>query len=469
MMKLYNSLSRQVENFEPYDSNLVRVYTCGPTVYNFAHIGNLRSYIMEDVLIRTLKYNKYNVKRVMNITDVGHLSGDSDDGEDKMVKGAKRENKSILEIANFYKKAFFEDLKQLNILMPDVVENATDCITNFIEAIKILLDKGYAYQAGGNVYFDTSKLAKYHVFFNFKQEDLEVAVRDDVSQDNFKKNPNDFALWFTKSKFDNQALKWDSPWGVGYPGWHIECSCIAIKHLGEHVDIHCGGIDNAFPHHTNEIAQSEAILGHDWCKYWMHVLHLQTKDGKMSKSKGEFLTLSVAKQKGYNPLEYRFLCLQSHYRKQLVYSDEIMSNASNGYKKLKNRTLKLTKDGEFDEKSFNEYKSKFTEEINNDLNTAMGISVLFDMLKDKSLNDFTKRKLVEDFDQVLALDLLKEEEVSVPQFEDITAEEIEKLIEDRKQAKQNKNYALADQIRNQLASKGIKLIDTPSGTKYEKA
>ncbi len=466
-MKLFNSLSREIEEFKPYDENLVRVYTCGPTVYNFAHIGNLRCYIMEDVLIRTLYYNGYNVKRVMNVTDVGHLSGDSDDGEDKMLKGAKRENKTVLEIANFYKNAFFADLEKLNIVRPDVIENATDCIENFIAAIKILLEKGYAYIAGGNVYFDTSKLEKYHVFFNFKQEDLEIAVRDDVSLDEFKRHPNDFVLWFTKSKFENQALKWSSPWGEGYPGWHIECSCIAIKHLGEHVDIHCGGIGNAFPHHTNEIAQSEAILGHEWCKCWMHVLHLQTKDGKMSKSKGEFLTLEVAKNKGVDPIAYRYFCLESHYRKPLIYSDEIMQNASNSYKKLRTKTTKLSQNGVLNEKMFEKYKEKFLKEINNDLNTAMGISVLHELLKDKEVDDYTKYKLVEDFDKVLALDLLKSFEEKVDFDENFIAE-IEEKIKERKEAKANKNYVLADEIRGYLLSKGVKLIDTPNGTTFEK-
>ena len=468
-MKIYNSLSREIEEFVPYDKNLVKIYTCGPTVYNFAHIGNLRCYIMEDILVRTLMYNGYNVKRVMNVTDVGHLSDDSDYGDDKMLKGAKREHKSVLEIAKFYKDAFFNDLKKLNILKPDVIENATDCISNFIHAIEILLKKGFAYHAGGNIYFDTSKLKKYHVFFNFKQEDLEIAVRDEVSQDEYKRNPNDFVLWFTKSKFDSQALKWDSPWGVGYPGWHIECSCIAMKHLGEHVDIHCGCIGNTFPHHTNEIAQSEAILGHEWCKYWMHVLHLHTKDGKMSKSKGEFLTLDVLTNKGISPCEYRFFCLQSHYRKQLVFSDEIVQNAAHSYKKLKNRILQLKDDEEVNKLDFERYKQSFIDAINDDLNTSMALTILFNLLKDQSVNNSTKLKLIEDFDKVLALDLLapisnSKEEIEVS----ISSDEIKDLIKQRNIAKSNKDYKLADSIREQLLNAGIKLIDTPNGTIYEK-
>ena len=287
-MYLYNSLSHKKELFTPIDPKLVKMYTCGPTVYHFAHIGNLRSYIMEDVLEKSLRYMGYPVKRVMNITDVGHLASDADTGEDKMLKGARREHKTVMEIAKFYTDAFFADCAKLNIKRPDVVEPATHCIPEYIHMIQTLLDKGYAYLAGGNVYFDTSKLEKYYVFNDHKEEDLAVGVREGVEEDSNKRNQNDFVLWFTKSKFEDQALKWDSPWGVGYPGWHIECSCISIKHLGEYLDIHCGGIDNAFPHHTNEIAQSEAYLGHKWCNYWFHVHHLNTESGKMSKSKGEF-------------------------------------------------------------------------------------------------------------------------------------------------------------------------------------
>ena len=319
-MYLYNSLSHKKELFVPNHPDIVKMYTCGPTVYHYAHIGNLRSYIMEDVLEKALRYLGYNVKRVMNITDVGHLASDADTGEDKMLKGAKRENKTVMDIAKFYTDAFFTDCAKLNIKTPDVVEPATNCIDEYIHMVETLLQKEYAYFAGGNVYFDTSKLEKYNVFFDHKEEDLEVGVREGVEEDSNKRNKNDFVLWFTKSKFEDQALKWDSPWGVGYPGWHIECSCISIKHLGEDMDIHCGGIDNAFPHHTNEIAQSEAFLGHKWCNYWFHVHHLNTEGGKMSKSKGEFLTVSLLEEKGYDPLVYRLFCLQSHYRRNLVFS-----------------------------------------------------------------------------------------------------------------------------------------------------
>ncbi|HQC36525.1 MAG TPA: cysteine--tRNA ligase, partial [Bacillota bacterium] len=360
-MYLYNSASRKKELFVPRDPQLVKMYTCGPTVYHFAHIGNLRSYIMEDILEKFLRYDGYNVKRVMNITDVGHLTDDADEGEDKMLKGAQREQKSVLEIARFYTDAFFEDCRKLNIKTPDVVEAATDCIDEYIEIISGLIDKDFAYFAGGNVYFDTSKLERYYIFHDFNAEDLNVGVREGVGEDVNKRNQNDFVLWFTKSKFEDQALKWDSPWGEGYPGWHIECSGISMKHFGEYLDIHCGGIDNQFPHHTNEIAQSESFLGHEWCRYWMHVFHLTTPEGKMSKSKGEFLTVSLLEEKGFDPIVYRFFCLQSHYRKNLVFTWENLENARESYRKLINRiaALKPGENSKLDEEAFETLKARF--------------------------------------------------------------------------------------------------------------
>jgi len=367
-MYLYNSLSHKKELFQPNDPNLVKMYTCGPTVYHFAHIGNLRTYIMEDVLEKSLRYMGYHVKRVMNITDVGHLASDADTGEDKMLKGAKRENKSVMEIAKFYTDAFFSDCEKLNIKKPDVVEPATNCIDGYIDMVQRLLDNGKAYFAGGNVYFDTSTLEKYYVFNDHDEEDLAVGVREGVEEDTNKKNKNDFVLWFTKSKFEDQALKWDSPWGVGYPGWHIECSCISMKHLGEDLDIHAGGIDNAFPHHTNEIAQSESYLGHKWCNYWFHVHHLNTDTGKMSKSKGEFLTVSLLQSKGYDPMAYRLFCLQSHYRRNLVFSWENLDNAAVAYEKLVAKIAALKNDGEVDQAAFDGLKEKFVNALNGDLN-----------------------------------------------------------------------------------------------------
>ena len=409
-MKLYNSATRKKEEFVPIDPQLVKMYTCGPTVYHFAHIGNLRSYIMEDILEKYLRYIGYNVKRVMNITDVGHLTSYADEGEDKMLKGAKRENKSVMDIAKFYTDAFFADCAKLNIKTPDVVEPATNCIDEYIKIISTLIDKGYAYLAGGNVYFDTSKLERYYIFNDFNAEDLDVGVREGVEEDTNKRNKNDFVLWFTKSKFEDQALKWDSPWGVGYPGWHIECSGISIKHLGENLDIHCGGIDNAFPHHTNEIAQSESYLGHKWCNYWMHVLHLNTTSGKMSKSKGEFLTVSLLEEKGYDPLAYRLFCLQSHYRKSLVFSWENLDNAQGTYNKLIGKIAAL-KPGTapVDEEAYNALRSKFTAALDNDLNTSLAVTAIYDVLKCQT-NDETKLYAIADFDKVLSLDLIAKSE-----------------------------------------------------------
>ncbi len=465
-MKLFNTLTRNVEEFVPNVEGKVNMYTCGPTVYHFAHIGNLRSYIMEDVLEKTLRYAGYDVKRVMNITDVGHLSSDADTGEDKMLKGAKRENKTVMDIAKFYTDAFFADCAKLNIKTPDVVEPATNCIDNFIEMIEVLLKKGYAYQAGENIYFDTSKLDSYYVFGNQNEEELMVGVREDVTEDTNKKNKNDFVLWFTKSKFEDQALKWDSPWGVGYPGWHIECSCISMKHLGEYMDIHCGGIDNMFPHHTNEIAQSEAYLGHKWCNYWFHVHHLNDQSGKMSKSKGEFLTVSLIESKGYEPLAYRLFCLQSHYRKPLVFSYEALDQATGTYKKLKSRIANLSKDGAVDEAAVAEYKEKFVEAVGNDINTSMGITLLYDVLK-AELTDATKRAVIASFDEVLSLDLLKEEVVAEPAVDAELEAYVLAKIEERKAAKKEKNFALADAIRAELLEKGIELKDTREGVEWK--
>ena len=468
-MKLFNTLTKNVEEFVPNVEGKVNMYTCGPTVYHFAHIGNLRSYIMEDVLEKILRYSGYDVKRVMNITDVGHLSSDADTGEDKMLKGAKRENKTVMEIAKFYTDAFFSDCAKLNIKTPDVVEPATNCIDSFIEMIQKLLEKGYAYQAGENIYFDTSKLKDYYVFGNHNEEDLMVGVRDDVTEDTNKKNKNDFVLWFTKSKFEDQALKWDSPWGVGYPGWHIECSCFSMKQLGEYMDIHCGGIDNMFPHHTNEIAQSEAYLGHKWCNYWFHVHHLNDQSGKMSKSKGEFLTVSLIESKGYDPLAYRLFCLQSHYRKPLVFSYDALDQAAGTYKKLKKRIANLEKDGVVDTNAVAEYKAKFVEAVGNDVNTSMGITLLYDVLKSE-LNGATKRAIIESYDYVLSLDLLKEETAEETNGVDAELEAyVLAKIEERKAAKKAKDFALADAIRNELLEQGIVLKDTREGVKWERA
>lgn len=463
----FNTLTRKVEQFIPNVDGKVAMYTCGPTVYHFAHIGNLRSYIMEDILEKTLRYVGYDVKRVMNITDVGHLTSDADTGEDKMLKGAKREHKTVMEIAKYYTDAFFDDCRKLNIKRPDVVEPATNCIPEFINMVKVLLEKDYAYIAGGNVYFDTSKLDDYYVFSSQSEKELMVGVRDDVSEDINKKNKTDFVLWFTKSKFDNQELKWDSPWGVGYPGWHIECSCISMKHLGEYMDIHCGGVDNIFPHHTNEIAQSEAYLGHKWCNYWFHVHHLNDKSGKMSKSKGEFLTVSLLEKKGYNPLVYRLFCLQSHYRKPLEFSYEVLDNMTTAYNKLIKKIGELKADGSVDEEAFAGFRNKFEDAICSDLNTSSAITVIYDVLR-SDINDMTKLELIKSFDEVLSLDLLKDHGNDKESSVDSELKEyILAKIEERKAAKKEKDFAKADAIRDELAAKGIQIKDTREGTVWE--
>ena len=463
-MKLYNTLSRKIEDFIPYRDDYVTMYTCGPTVYHYAHIGNLRTYIAEDILEKSLTYLGYNVKRVMNITDVGHLSSDADTGEDKMLKGAKREHKTVLEIADYYTKCFKSDCEKLNIKWPETVIPATSMIDYYIDFIKSLMDKGFAYLANGNVYFDTSKLNDYYKLTNHNEEELISGVRDTVEEDTNKKNKTDFVLWFTKSKFEDQELKWNSPWGLGYPGWHIECSCISLKYLGEKLDIHCGGVDNIFPHHTNEIAQTESYIGNKWCNYWVHVEHLNDSAGKMSKSKGEFLTVDLLESKDYNPLAYRLFCLGSHYKNQLVFTFESLDSSQNAYNKLINKIKSIKKnDSKINQEDFDKYNNEFKNALADNLNTSNALTVLYDVLK-SNINNNTKLALVESFDKVLSLNLLKEEETS---HNEELVKYIEEMILKRTEAKKNKNFELADSIRNELLSKGVVLKDTREGTTFE--
>ena len=483
-MYLYNSATHKKAEFTTHTPGHVEMYTCGPTVYHFAHIGNLRSYIMEDVLEKYLRFSGYDVNRVMNITDVGHLTSDADEGEDKMLKGAKREHKSVMEIAKFYTDAFFEDCRKLNIKRPDVVQPATGMIDDYIRIVSRLMDTGYAYFVGGNVYFDTSKLSRYYIFNDHDEEDLAVGVREGVEEDTNKRNKNDFVLWFTKSKFEDQALKWDSPWGVGYPGWHIECSGISMKYNGEYLDLHCGGIDNAFPHHTNEIAQSESYLGHPWCPQWFHVHHLNTTDGKMSKSKGEFLTVSLLEEKGYDPLVYRLFCLQSHYRRALVFTWENLDNAALTYQKLlaKIAALKENPGEEVDAEALSALREKFSKALDNDLNTSLAITAVYDVLKYPT-NDATKLAAIADYDRVLGLDLTekaaqKRKEAAAQAASGaeytVTGENgeqdaaVEEKILARYAAKKAKNFAEADRIRDELRAMGVEVTDTKNGACWKR-
>lgn len=460
-MRLYNTLSRKIEEFVPNEEGKVKLYTCGPTVYHYAHIGNIRNYIGHDILDKTLRYLGYEVTRAMNITDVGHLTSDSDSGEDKMEVARKREHKSAMEIAKFYTDAFFDDFKLVNCRMPEIVSPATANIDEYIKIIQVLLDKEFAYISGGNIYFDTTKLDDYYVLTNHQEDNLVVGAREGVEEDSNKRNQADFVLWFTTSKFENHELLWDSPWGRGYPGWHIECTGISIKYLGEYLDIHGGGVDNIFPHHTNEIAQSEAYLGHKWCNYWFHNEHLLDETGKMSKSHGAILTVTLLKEKGYDPLAFRFMCLNSHYRKQLVFSYDALDQAMATLKKLRNRIFSISDSGDRNIEKEEELRNRFVEALSDDLNTANALSVVYDVLKEESLSGCSKLVLIRDFDQVLSLDLIQEKKTL--DNEQFILEQIAK----RTEAKRNKDFALADAIRDDLLKQGIRLIDGRDGTTYE--
>lgn len=465
-MKLYNTLTRKVEEFKPHNENEVTMYTCGPTVYHFAHIGNMRTYISEDILEKALTFLGYNVKRCMNITDVGHLTSDGDTGEDKMAVAAKRENKGVLEIAKYYTDIFFKEAKMLNIKIPEIVAPATDNINEYVKITKKLLETGHAYKAGDNIYFDVSKFPSYYDLSKKKADDLQVGAREDVEFDSQKRNQADFVLWFNASKFENHALKWETELGTGYPGWHIECSGISLKYLGEYLDIHCGAVDAIFPHHTNEIAQSEAYLGHKWCNYWVHLAFLNDETGKMSKSNGEFLTVSNLEKRGFDPIVYRYYCLQSHYRNTLTFDFEKLEATQTAYNKLVNRldALKANfNENDVNQDVYNSYITKFKEALANDLNTASAITLIHDVLKEET-TDSTKVAVIKEFDTVLSLDLLNKKEIEVS---DDLETYINEMIAKRNEAKKNRDFALADQIRDELKEKGILIKDTREGTTYE--
>lgn len=458
-VSLYNTMSRKVEEFKPITDGYVGMYGCGPTVYNYAHIGNLRTYIFEDTLKRMLVHAGYKVKHVMNITDVGHLTGDGDDGEDKLEKSARESGKSVWDIAKFYTDAFFKDYDSLNIIRPDVVCPATQHIPQMIELIKRLEDGGHTYIEGGNVYFSIDTLPDYGKLARLKLDDLKSGARIDV--DSNKKNPKDFVLWFTKSKFGEQAMMWDSPWGRGYPGWHIECSAMSMFYLGEQFDIHCGGIDAIPVHHTNEIAQSEAATGKKWVNYWMHGEFLLTEKGKMSKSSGEFLTIPLLQSKGFDPLDYRYFCLGAHYRTQLQFSIDGLSGARTSRLGLMERVAALgDKASEKPSESAKKYMDSFDEFVCNDLGMARGLSVLWGLLKDQEVSDPDKVYALRYMDEVLGLQLDK---ACQSKKEDGIPEEMAELLAKRTEAKKNKNWAEADAIRAQIESLGYTVKDTPQG------
>ena len=467
-LQFYNTMGRKLQPFKTLDNNHVGMYCCGPTVYNYAHIGNLRAYLFDDLLRRTLEYFGYDVKHVMNITDVGHLTDDEDEGEDKMLKTSRETGKSAWEIAEFYTDAFFHDIDSLNIQRPSVSPRATDHIQDMIALIKRLEEKGYTYESGGNIYFSIDKFPAYGKLAMRDKQDLNAGARIEV--DSNKRNPHDFVLWFTNSKFEHHSMMWNSPWGRGYPGWHIECSAMSMKYLGEQFDIHCGGIDHIPIHHTNEIAQSEAATGKKWVNYWMHNEFLILGKGKMAKSSGEFLTLSVLVNKGYDPLDYRYFSLGGHYRSQLQFTYDSLDAARNAREGLFKRILRLKaavgpSDSASLEGKAKEYLDGFKEALANDLNTPKALSHLWNLLKDSSVSDNNKLAAVYDMDRVLGFGLkeLKDESVQ----EDLP-EELKLLMHEREEARKSRNFKRADEIRDQLLDNGITLEDTPGGTRWTK-
>ncbi|PKK92193.1 MAG: cysteine--tRNA ligase [Candidatus Wallbacteria bacterium HGW-Wallbacteria-1] len=471
---LHNTMTRSRDIFQPMDSSMARMYTCGPTVYNFAHIGNLRTYLFEDLLKRVLMANGQTVKHVMNITDVGHLTDDElEDGEDKMEAGARREGRTVWEIARHYEEAFFRDTGLLNIIDPDIRCRATEHIQDMIALIEKLEKRGFTYVANGNVYFDITKFSDYGKLARISLEDLKAGARIEVDQ--AKRNPHDFVLWFTNSKFDNQTMQWESPWGRGFPGWHIECSAMSMKYLGESFDIHCGGIDHIPIHHTNEIAQSEGATGKTWVNYWIHGEFLVMDKGKMAKSAGNFLTLQTLIDNGYSPLDYRFLCLGAHYRAQLSFSWEALKSAAQARASLNRKVMELARRAsalpEDSSESLEKLCPDFLEAINDDLNTPRGLSALNGLIR-KAGSDISASLALQTIfamDNVLGLGLRDVASTGLAQFDEISEDsaplpsEVAQLAEERIRARADKNWKESDILRDRIKNLGYSVVDSKQG------
>ncbi|MEM7402418.1 MAG: cysteine--tRNA ligase [Myxococcota bacterium] len=456
----FNTLSRQVEKFTPLQPGKVGFYACGPTVYSSAHIGNLRTYVFEDIVRRTLQAANYEVQHVMNVTDVGHLESDADDGDDKMSLAAQREQKSPWEIAKAYEKRFFADCEALHLLPPNVICRATEHIELMQQFIEGLQQKGLTYEVDGNVYYSTSQFEQYgKLWGGGRNQDCQQAR---VESDPRKQNPCDFVLWFSQSKFPHQIMKWPSPWGEGFPGWHIECSAMASRYLGERIDIHAGGIDHVSVHHTNEIAQSEGLFGHKWVNYWLHGEFLVLHKEKMAKSQGNTLTLQTLRDHGFDPLHYRYLCLTAHYRKQLLFSWEALQGAKNSFEALKNRALSwkfATGTSQTSAQLLQQYRNTFWQAVAHDLGTPSALACLWDLAKDQTVSKQDKWTLIQEFDQILGLGVAS---FTRPQLEP----HLQKLIDERQHLRQNKQWQQADQLRDQLLQQGVQVQDTPTGSDW---
>jgi cysteinyl-tRNA synthetase len=468
-LSLYNTLGRKIEIFTPVHEGKVGFYGCGPTVYNYAHIGNLRAYVTHDILVRTLRRLGYDVTHVMNVTDVGHLSGNDDTGDDKMLKSAEERGKSVLEVAAFYTEAFFNDTRRLGVRQPDIVCKATEHIEDMIALIKRIEAAGFTYSAGGNLYFDIAKFPRYGELSGPKPDEQKMQARTEL--DGNKRNQGDFVLWFTRSKFEDQALTWDSPWGRGYPGWHIECSAMSMKYLGEQFDIHSGGIDHIQIHHTNEIAQSEAGTGkHPWVKYWVHNEFLVLDKDKMSKSTGSFITLQNLVDMGFDPLDYRYFLLGAHYRNQIKFSVDSLKGAQNARKSLLsalrsvNERAKAAGEGVDATGDARPHLEAFDAALSDDLNTPRALSALWGLVKDCGIPPKLALEAAFDMDRVLGLDMEASLISASAAPDGMDAAGIEALVAERAAAKAAKNFARADEIRGSLKARGVILEDGPEGT-----